>query len=88
MNYLQQFTLSQNGKIAVASAAVFVVTLIIGFVIGFLCGHFCKKKKKTLPSSAPEKRQVSLVQDDPSLNLKVYENALQLQENASYASVQ
>ena len=86
----QPFTLSQNGTIAVASATVSMVTLIIGFVIGFLCGHFCRKQRKmVLFPEASEKRQTSFsLENDPAPNQKFYENALELQENASYVPVQ
>ena len=83
------FSLSQNGMIAIASTVVFVVTLIIAFIIGFLCGHLCGKlRKTTVPSpSAPEERQTSPPDNPAALNKKIYENVLELQENASYASI-
>ena len=92
VNGQQPFILSQNGKIAFVSVIVFIVTFIITFVIGFICGHLCGKQRKAVPlPSAPEKRQTSPSDPDPALDLnqeqKTYENALELQENASYASI-
>ena len=83
------FSLSQNGMIAIASAVVFVVTFIIAFIIGFLCGHLCGKlRKTTVPfPPAPEERQTSLQDNPTALDQKFYEDVLELQENASYASI-
>lgn len=92
VNGQQPFILSQNGKIAIVSVIVFIVTFIIAFVIGFICGHLCGRQRKAVPlPSAPEKRRTSPCDADLALDLnqeqKTYENVLELQENASYASI-
>ena len=88
MDGQQKFTLSQNVMTAVVSATVSVVTLIIGLVIGTLCGHFCRKQTKEVLSATSEAVRQNSLQNDPAPNQKFYENALELQKNASYASVQ
>ena len=75
--------------IAIASTVVFVVTFIIAFIIGFLCGHLHGKLGKTIVPfpPVPEERQTSPPDNATVLNKKIYENVLELQENASYASI-
>ena len=47
-------TLSQDGKIAVASSVtVFSVASILFFIVGFLCGYFCQKKRKPVTETFP-----------------------------------
>ena len=92
VNGEQPFILSQNGKTAIVSVIVFIVTFITAFVNGFICGHLWGRQRKAVPlPSAPEERQTSPCDPDPALDLiqeqKTYENALELQENASYASI-
>ena len=77
-------TLSQDGKIAVASSVTtFVVASILFFIVGFLCGNYYQKRRSTRPSGQTQIRyydDVVLQQPD--------EQELELKENVAYVSAQ
>ena len=83
-------TLSQDGKIAVASSVtVFAVASILFFIVGFLCGCFCQKKRKTAAETFPPaggQRQIPYY-DDVVLQ-QPDEQDLELKDNVAYAPVQ
>ena len=77
-------TLSQDGKIAVASSVtVFVVTSLLFFIIGFLSGHFCRKKRTTADHKVA-KKQIPYYDD---VVLKQPDQELELKENVAYSPV-
>ena len=77
-------TLSQDGKIAVASSVtVFVVISILFFVIGFLSGHFCQKERTTADNKVA-KKQIPYYDD---VVLKQHEQELELKESVTYGPV-
>ena len=77
-------SLSQDGKIAVASSVtVFVVASILFYIAGFLSGHFriCRRRNKTETVSQSEKTQGTPYYDDVVLK---QEQELELKENVAY----
>ena len=44
-------SLSESGKLAVASVSVFFMTFALAFTFGFLCGHCCHKQRQTSESA-------------------------------------
>ena len=78
-------TLSQDGKIAVASSiTVFVVISILFFIIGFLSRSFCCKERKTAGMPSPTEQPQIPYYDDVVLKQRE-EQALELKENLAYA---
>ena len=96
MNYTQSMysfsshnpgrSLSQEGKIAVASSiTVFAVTSILFFIIGFLSGCLCHKERKMAGTASPIEQPQIPYYDDVVLRQHMYiEQDLELKNNVAY----
>ena len=80
-------SLSQDGKIAVASSVtIFTIVSILFFTIGFLCGHICQKKRKRAEILPPSEQTQIPYYDDVVLQ-QPDEQELELKENVAYDPV-
>ena len=82
--------LTNEGKIAVASAVTAFVIGSVLFVIGFLCRHFCRKEKETTQLQTGTITQCEKTQGAPYYDdvvIKQHEQELELKENVAYAPV-
>ena len=75
-------SLSEAGKIAVASVSVFLVTFALAFSVGYVVGHYFGKQARK--SSEPAEKNVS-----PSHGTVAPTNQeLEIYQNVAYSTVQ